>query len=80
MWLSILIQGCATDPVVINYVREIPDVLLKPCENIELRYQTNGELLESLVTLNAQYRICKLRMDSLIEYYRDVQTTHFPSE
>ena len=48
-------------------------ILLTPCPSLELAFSTNGELLNAMIDLIGQYRICAARMDAVIEYFEHVQ-------
>lgn len=48
-------------------------ILLTPCPPLELSFSTNGELLNAMIDLIGQYRICAARMDALIEYFENIQ-------
>lgn len=48
-------------------------ILLTPCPLLELSFSTNGELLNAMIDLIGQYRICAARMDAVIEYFEHVQ-------
>lgn len=39
-----------------------------------MHFETNGELLLSLIELHTQYQICAARMDAVIQYFANVQT------
>ena len=40
---------------------------------MELSFSTNGELLNAMIDLIGQYRICAARMDAVIEYFENIQ-------
>ncbi|MBO5752472.1 MAG: hypothetical protein J6S69_02110 [Proteobacteria bacterium] len=48
-------------------------ILLTPCPSLELSFSTNGELLNAMIDLIGQYRICAARMDAVIESFEHVQ-------
>ena len=48
-------------------------ILLTHCPPLELSFSTNGELLNAMIDLIGQYRICAARMDAVIEYFEHVQ-------
>ena len=48
-------------------------ILLTPCPPLELTFSTNGELLNAMIDLIGQYRICAARMDAVIEYFENIQ-------
>ena len=48
-------------------------ILLTPCPPLELPFSTNGELLNAMIDLIGQYRICAARMDAVIEYFENIQ-------
>jgi hypothetical protein len=48
-------------------------ILLTPCPPLELSFSTNGELLNAMIDLIGQYRICAARMDAVIEYFENIQ-------
>lgn len=48
-------------------------IQLTPCPPLELSFSTNGELLNAMIDLIGQYRICAARMDAVIEYFEHVQ-------
>lgn len=48
-------------------------ILLTPCPPFELSFSTNGELLNAMIDLIGQYRICAARMDAVIEYFENIQ-------
>lgn len=46
-----------------------PEILLKPCNDVEIKYSTNGELILSLIEISSEYNICKQQVSSLIDFY-----------
>ena len=48
-------------------------ILLTPCAPMEMLFSTNGELLNAMIDLIGQYRICAARMDAVIEYFENIQ-------
>lgn len=48
-------------------------ILLTHCPPIELSFSTNGELLNAMIDLIGQYRICAARMDAVIQYFENIQ-------
>ena len=48
-------------------------LLMTPCHQLELTFSTNGELLNAMIDLIGQYRICAARMDAVIEYFENIQ-------
>lgn len=48
-------------------------ILLTHCPLIELSFSTNGELLNAMIDLIGQYRICAARMDAVIQYFENIQ-------
>ena len=48
-------------------------ILLTPCAPMEMSFSTNGELLNAMIDLIGQYRICAARMDAVIEYFDNIQ-------
>ena len=45
-----------------------------PCAPMDLSFSTNGDLLNAMIDLIGQYRICAARMDTVIEYFEHVQS------
>lgn len=48
-------------------------ILLTPCAPMEMSFSTNGELLNAMIDLIGQYRICAAQMDAVIEYFENIQ-------
>lgn len=48
-------------------------ILLTPCPPLELSFSTNGELLNAMIDLIGQYRICAARMNAVIQYFENIQ-------
>lgn len=65
----LLMVGCVTTKEVeIQYVKyPVPETLLSPCTTVDIKYETNGDLLTSLIDLNASYRVCSEKVNSLRE-------------
>lgn len=51
-----------------------PDVLLRPCVDVDVRFDTNGDLIMSLMELDTQYKLCAARVSSLIIYYDSIRS------
>ena len=56
----------------IEYATPSP-ILLTHCAPVALSFSTNGELLNAMIDLIGQYRICAARMDAVIEYFENIQ-------
>ena len=53
------------------------DALLTPCPEQEaLSFDTNGEMLMSLIDLTTKYAICSARMTAVIQYVDSVKATN----
>ena len=53
------------------------DALLTPCPEQEaLSFDTNGEMLMSLIELTTKYAICSARMTAVIQYVDSVKATN----
>lgn len=50
-----------------------PDVLLKPCGHVDIKFDTNGDLIMSLIELDAQYKLCAARVSSIILYFDSIR-------
>ncbi len=68
-------NSCATDRAAVTKIEyAIPATqILQPCQNVELKFNTNGEMLMSLLELNTQYQICSAKMDAVIYYFEHIQ-------
>ena len=65
-----VLVACTETKYVTKYeVIKPPDTLLKPCNDVDIKYSTNGELVLSLIELSAEYNICKQQVSSLIDFY-----------
>ena len=69
-------SGCATPKTTtitrIEYA--VPSgQIVQPCQDVELEFHTNGEMLMSLLELHTQYKICAARMDAVIRYFENIQ-------
>ena len=53
-------------------------ILLTHCPPMVLSFSTNGELLNAMIDLVRQYRICAARMDAVIEYFENIQNEGEP--
>lgn len=68
--------SCAAQkPITVTKIEyAIPSpILLTPCAPMEMSFSTNGELLNAMIDLIGQYRICAARMDAVIEYFENIQ-------
>lgn len=73
--------SCATQkPIAVTKIEyAVPSsILLTPCPPLELSFSTNGELLNALIDLIGQYRICAARMDAVIQYFGNIQNEGEP--
>ena len=62
--------ACAETRYVTNYeLVKPPDILLRQCNDVDIKYSTNGEIVLSLIELSAEYNICKQKVSALIEFY-----------
>lgn len=53
------------------------DALLTPCPEQEaLSFDTNGEMLMSIIDLTTKYAICSARMTAVIQYVDSVKATN----
>lgn len=53
------------------------EALLTPCPEQEaLSFDTNGEILMSLIELTTKYAICSARMTAIIQYVDSVKTAN----
>lgn len=65
-----VLVSCAETKYVTKYeIIKPPETLLKPCNDIEIKYSTNGEIVISLIEISAEYNICKQQVSSLIDFY-----------
>lgn len=70
-FLCLSFFGCTRYRVEYVYV-DPSDVLLEPCRDISAPdLLTNRDLVMSYLDLLSDYRVCSLRMDSLIRWHRD---------
>lgn len=76
--LTIAINGCAKtqSELRIEYVHpEIPSSILEPCKEVQMSFETNGELLMSYISLQTAYLECASKVKSIsgiLNMYKDL--------
>lgn len=66
--MTALLMGCATTKTVTEYKYihpEIPTHLLEPCPDVPISISTNGELLNTFITLQTEYLVCSSKISSI---------------
>lgn len=66
-----LVSCTGTKYVTKHRILKPPETLLKPCNDVEIKYKysTNGELILNLIEISTEYNICKQQVSSLIDFY-----------
>lgn len=76
------ISGCAKtqSELRVMYVHpEIPAAILEPCKEVKSSFETNGELLMSYISLQAEYLECSSKVKSIsgiLNMYKDLYSDH----
>lgn len=78
IFIILLSSSCSTQiktiPVIKSEYILPPESLMKPCPVMTMiTFHTNGELLIQYIEIITQYNICKSKMDSIINYIKQIQ-------
>lgn len=79
-------NGCAKtqSELKIEYVHpEIPSSMLEPCEDVQMSFETNGELLMSYISLQTAYLECSSKVraiSGILNMYKNLYPNNSSNE
>lgn len=77
-----MVTSCAktiTNTEIKYILPDIPETMLDPCKEVEIDIQTNGDLLISLINLQAAYLECSSKVSSVSTILNSYKNIYSPN-
>lgn len=77
--MTVLLTGCVTTKTITEYKYIKPDIpqhLLEACPDVPVSISTNGELLNTFITLQTEYLVCSSKIASISEILKSYESAY----